>query len=241
MAYIFAIVTWHPKNLQKMQVAFRDTGYSIWQCFRELHHQELQTNRSVNEKPQVMLPTANGNNHSAVVRASTDKDIETSIATKNMRRNDVTKTTSETPTVEMENIDVAAPLLDNLGKISEENITDNRIRRQRTKTKYSEMQGIGLNNLIGEATCRVERKSYAEVARNDKTTTSPKVSVNFSDIVSDLSESNKSNSSMIETSPPWLCTNSAESLNSSNVLMEGCYSMTFSTQDRELVSILEDL
>ena len=90
MAYIFAIVTWHPKNLQKMQVAFRDTGYSIWQCFRELHHQELQTNRSVNEKPQVMLPTANGNNHSAVVRASTDKDIETSIATKNMRRNDVT-------------------------------------------------------------------------------------------------------------------------------------------------------
>ena len=46
---------------------------------------------------------------------------------------------------------------------------------------------------------------------------------------------------MIETSPPQLCTNSAESLNSSNVLMEGCYSMTFSTQDRELVSILEDL
>ena len=46
---------------------------------------------------------------------------------------------------------------------------------------------------------------------------------------------------MIETSPPQLCTNSAESLNSSNVLMEGCDSMTFSTQDRELVSILEDL
>ena len=46
---------------------------------------------------------------------------------------------------------------------------------------------------------------------------------------------------MIETSPPRLCTNSAESPNSSNVLMEGCDSMTFSTQDRELVSILEDL
>ena len=103
------------------------------------------------------------------------------------------------------------------------------------------MQGIGLNNLIGEATCRVERKSYAEVARNDKTTPSPKVSVNFSDIVSDLLESNKSNSSMIETSPPRLCTNSAESPNSSNVLMEGCDSMTFSTQDRELVSLSEDL
>ena len=103
------------------------------------------------------------------------------------------------------------------------------------------MQGIGLNNSIGEATYRVERKSYAKVARNDKTTPSPKVSVNFSDIVSDLLESNKSNSSVIETSPPRLCTNSAESPNSSNVLMEGCDSMTFSTQDRELVSILEDL
>ena len=137
----------------------------------------------------------------------------------------------------MENIDVPASLLDNLGKISEENITDNRVRRQRTKTKYSETQGIGLNNSIGEATCRVERKSYAEVARNDKTTPSPKVSVNFSDIVSDLLESNKSNSSMIETSPPRLCTNSAESPNSSNVLIEGCDSMIFSTQDRELVSI----
>ena len=44
---------------------------------------------------------------------------------------------------------------------------------------------------------------------------------------------------MIETSPPRLCTNSAESPNSSNVLMERCDSMTFSTQDRELVSILE--
>ena len=46
---------------------------------------------------------------------------------------------------------------------------------------------------------------------------------------------------MIETSPPRLCTNSDESPNSSNVLIEGCDSMTFSTQDRQLVSILEDL
>ena len=91
--------------------------------------------------------------------------------------------------------------------------------------------------MIGEATYRVERKSYAEVTRNDKTTPSPKVSVNISDIVSDLLESNKANSSMTETSPPRLCTNSAESPNSSNVLIEECDSMIFSTQDRELVSI----
>ena len=76
----------------------------------------------------------------------------------------------------------------------------------------------------------MERKSYAKVARNVKTTPLPKVSVNFSDIISDLLESNKSNSFMIETSPPRLCTNSAESLNSSDVLMEGCGSTTFSTQ-----------
>ena len=65
-----------------------------------------------------------------------------------MRGNDVTKTTSETPTVEMENIDAPASLLDNLGKISKENIIDNRVKRQRAKVKYSEMQGIGLNNSI---------------------------------------------------------------------------------------------
>ena len=52
-----------------------------------------------------------------------------------------------------------------LGKISEETITDNPVRRQSTKTKYSETQGIGLNNSIGEATCRVEKKSYTEKDR----------------------------------------------------------------------------
>ena len=118
------------------------------------------------------------------------------------------------------------------------------MRRQRTKAKYSEVQGIGLNSSIVEATCRVERKIYAEVARNNKTAPSSKVSVNFSDIVycfRYLLQSNKSNSSIIETSLPRLCTNSAESPNSCNVLNEGCDSMTFSTQDRELVFILEDL
>ena len=56
-----------------------------WQRFQELHHQELQTNRSVNEKPLVMLPIGKENNHSAVVRASTNKDIKTPIATENMK------------------------------------------------------------------------------------------------------------------------------------------------------------
>ena len=143
-----------------------------------------------------------------------------------MGGNCVTKNISETPTVEIENIDVPASPLHYLSVISEQNITDNRVRRQTAKTKDSVMPRIGLNNSLVEATRRVERKSHAEVERNIKTTPSTKVSVNFSDIVSDLLEPNKSNSSMIKTSPPWLCTNSAESPNSSNVLMEGYDSMT---------------
>ena len=35
------------------------------------------------------------------------------------------------------------------------------------------MSGIGLNNLIVETTRRMERKGYAEVARNAKATPSP--------------------------------------------------------------------
>ena len=81
----------------------------------------------------------------------------------------------------------------------------------------------------------VEWRSWKKC--NVKTTPSPKISANFSDIISDLLETNESNSSLTETSPPRLCTNSAESPNSSN----DNSSMTISTQDRELVSILEDL
>ena len=47
-----------------------------------------------------------------------------------MTENDVTKSTSETPTVEMENINVPASPRDNSSRISEANITDNRVRRQ---------------------------------------------------------------------------------------------------------------
>ena len=103
------------------------------------------------------------------------------------------------------------------------------------------MPGIGLSNWIVEVTRRVERKRHVEVAGNVKTTPSPKTSENFSDIVSDLLETNESSSSMIGTSPTRLCINSPQSPNSSNVLMVGCDCMTFSAQDRDLVSILEDL
>ena len=90
-----------------------------------------------------------------------------------MKGNNVTKRTSETPTVEMEDIDVPASPLENLSRTSEENMTDNPVRRQRVKTKDSVIPRIilriRLNNWIVEATCRVERKSYPEVEINVKT------------------------------------------------------------------------
>ena len=46
----------------------------------------------------------------------------------------------------MENIDLPTSPLYNLGRISEENITDDSVRRQREKSKDSVMPGIGLNN-----------------------------------------------------------------------------------------------
>ena len=91
-----------------------------------------------------MLSVTNESNHTAVVRVSINKEIEISIISENMRGNDVTKSISETPTVEMENTDLPASPLHNLNMISEENITDNRVRKQRAKTKDSVMPGIGL-------------------------------------------------------------------------------------------------
>ena len=91
-----------------------------------------------------------------------------------MRGNDVTKSTSKTPTVEMENIDVPASPQDNLSRISEVNITDNRVRRQRAKTKDSVMPGIRLNNSIVEATRRLERKAMTKLQEMLKQLLCPK-------------------------------------------------------------------
>ena len=61
---------------------------------------------------------------------------------------------------------ISVPPLHNLSRISEENITDNRVRRQSAKAKDSVMPEIELNNSAVGATRRVEeKKSYAEVAK----------------------------------------------------------------------------
>ena len=65
-----------------------------------------------------MLSFTIESNHSAVVRTSTSKDIGISIISENMRSNNVSKSISETSTIEMENIDVPASPLHNLNIIS---------------------------------------------------------------------------------------------------------------------------
>ena len=65
--------------------------------------------------------------------------------------------------------------------------------------------------------------------------------VNFSELYLNLLETEQNNSSKMETSPPTLFTNSSECQNSTCSLVGSNATELFSTQDRELVSILVDL
>ena len=56
-----------------------------------------------------------------------------------------------------------------------------------------------------------------------------------------LLETEQTNSSKMETTPPMLSTNCSECQNSSCSLVEFNKTQIFSTQDKELASILEDL
>ena len=82
-----------------------------------------------------MLQVTSESNHSAVVRTSTNKDIEIFMTSKNMARNDVTKGISETLSAEIENIGVLASPLLNCNMIYEENITDYCVKEQQKREK----------------------------------------------------------------------------------------------------------
>ena len=68
-----------------------------------------------------------------------------------------------------------------------------------------------------------------------------KKEVSFSELYLNLFETERTNSAKMETTRPMLCTNSSECQNSSCLLVESNETEIFSTQDRELASILEDL
>ena len=65
--------------------------------------------------------------------------------------------------------------------------------------------------------------------------------VDFSELYLNLLETERTSSAKLGTTPPTLCTNSSECQNSSCSLVESNKTEIFSTQDRELASILEDL
>ena len=80
-------------------------------------------------------------------------------------------------------------------------------------------------------------EANAEVTKTGRT----EKEFNFSELYLNLLETERTNSSKMETTPPTLSTNSSECQNSSCSLVESNETEIFSIQDRELASILEDL
>ena len=83
-------------------------------------------------------------------------------------------------------------------------------------------------------------KSYADIAREGKSTSLG--NLNIRDIYLDLMNGESNNLSSTEITPPRLSTNSAEMQNSSNSLENSTSdSLGLTSQDRELISILDEL
>ena len=87
---------------------------------------------------------------------------------------------------------------------------------------------------------RKKKKSYAEAVRYDNTSTCANAT-DLSKIYCELLACEESNSSNSGTCPPDLCTNSADVSNSSNWQISQNDPNIFSSQDEELLTILQDL
>ena len=86
----------------------------------------------------------------------------------------------------------------------------------------------------------LDKAAYADVVRNSPSASKGKI--DFRDIYFDLLKDEARNDSKIEISPPSICTNSAEIQNSSNSFDQSVADTEyFTSQDRELISILEEL
>ena len=85
---------------------------------------------------------------------------------------------------------------------------------------------------------RKNKRSYADAVRYDNTSTN---ATDLSKIYCELSACEKSNSSNLGKCPPDISTNSAEVSNSSNLQISQNNGNVFSSQDKELLSILQDL
>ena len=134
----------------------------------------------------------------------------------------------------------------NKKQISEEFITDNRHERRKRKIRKEQIndsshQKCELHIKSPEnAFLHQPSKSYADIAREGKSTSLG--NLNIRDIYLDLMNGESNNLSSTEITPPRLSTNSAEMQNSSNSLENSTSdSLGLTSQDRELISILDEL
>ena len=105
-------------------------------------------------------------------------------------------------------------------------VTDNRRFRKKS----------GAKKKVDEyALDEIKKRSYADVVNSTHVN-----NINLSDICLDLLKSKENNSSKTGTSQPHVCTNSAQNLNHSRSLEEESDTL-LSTQDKEILSILEEL
>ena len=130
----------------------------------------------------------------------------------------------------------------NIQTIPEQLITDNRLwRRKRTKVNETISKGISEYNNVSLAEKKtLDKATYADVVRNSPSPSKSKI--DFRDIYFDLLKDEAKNDSKIEISPPSICTSSAETQNSSHSFDQSAADTEyFTSQDRELISILEEL
>ena len=125
-------------------------------------------------------------------------------------------------------------------------ITDNRKTREKYKQRLNRTKEtvttVKSNNVLREDKQQGDEngKSYAEAVKYNRINISNDT-VNLSEIYNQLLEDELNNTSKVEVSPPKVCTNSASSSNASDSIdVEDSFTIS-SSQDVEILSILEEL
>ena len=125
-------------------------------------------------------------------------------------------------------------------------ITDNRKTREKYKQRLNRTKEtvttVKSNNVSTKDKHQGDEngKSYAEAVKYNRINISNDT-VNLSEIYNQLLEDELNNTSKVEISPPKVCTNSASSSNASDSIdVEDSFTIS-SSQDVEILSILEEL
>ena len=137
-------------------------------------------------------------------------------------------------------------------KISEEKATENVqiVAKKKLRNNESHDAYTIQNNLENITDNRIYRKKkmrlFSDVVKSEKPSTavgeeSGKANIDLDNIQSILLRDEKLNSSKIQNSPPDICTDTSESVNTSNnsIVPTNVKTNVFSTQDLELLEILD--